>query len=72
MHEGKYYEVRVTVKTETDSGKIKKGTETFLVKAIGVTDAEVIITEDFDGDRREWEISSVRETKIIKVLSADA
>ncbi len=72
MHEGKYYEVKVTVKTETDSGKIKKGTETFLVKAIGVTDAEVIITEDFDGDRREWEISSVRETKIIKVLSADA
>lgn len=72
MGENKYYEVRVTVKTETDSGRIKKGTEVFLVYALGVVDAEVIVTKDFEGDRREWEISSVRETKIIKVLTADA
>lgn len=67
----KFYEVKVVVKTENDKGGLKKSTETFLVSAIGVTDAEVIITKDFEGDRRDWEISAVRETKIIKVLSAN-
>lgn len=71
MGESKFYEVRVTVKTETDSGKIKKVTEVYLVNAVGVVDAEAIITKDFEGDALEWEVSSVRETKILKVLRAD-
>ncbi len=71
MGESKFYEVKVSVKTETDGGKIKKVTETYLVNAIGVVDAEAIITKDFEGDALEWEVSSVRETKILKVLRAD-
>lgn len=71
MGESKFYEVKVSVKTETDGGKIKKVTETYLVNAIGVVDAEAIITKDFEGDALEWEVSSVRETKILKVLRSD-
>lgn len=71
MGESKFYEVKVSVKTETDGGKIKKVTETYIVNAIGVVDAEAIITKDFEGDALEWEVLSVRETKILKVLRAD-
>ena len=55
--------------------KVKKMNEEYLVKAINVTDAEAIVTNEIvdsfkkrDEDIPEFEIKSVTATKILKVL----
>lgn len=55
---------------DSESGKIKKHKESYLVNAVSVTDAEVKVAKDFSGtdSRIEWEVVSVTETKILKVL----
>lgn len=63
-----YYNVKVQVAQEQDSGKIKTAIEAYLVKAVSVTDAEVKITEDFKGYPLDWKVKSVTATKIIKVI----
>lgn len=66
----KYYLVSVAVKTETDNGKIKKLSEDYLTEASSVTEAEANIVQDWKsvGDVREFNVKSVRETKILKVV----
>lgn len=68
MHESKYYKVKVTVKTETARGRIKKMSEEFLVNGVNMTDVEKKIYVDYEGDIRDWEIHSITETKVIKVI----
>jgi hypothetical protein len=71
MFDSKYYLVRIQMKIEdSESGKIKKHKESYLVNAVSVTDAEVKVAKDFSGtdSRIEWEVVSVTETKILKVL----
>lgn len=65
-----YYFAKVKVKNETDEGKIKKTTEVYLVDAVSVTDVEAIITKEFQGSVNDWELTSVAETKVLKVLNA--
>jgi hypothetical protein len=65
-----YYIVKVKLEFETDKGQIKKKTETYLVKAESVTDAEVIINEDFKSYPQEFEVKSVTQSSIIDVLEA--
>lgn len=65
-----YYIVKVKLEFETDKGQIKKKTETYLVKAESVTDAEVIINEDFKSYPQEFEVKSVTQSNIIDVLEA--
>lgn len=65
-----YYIVKVKLEFETDKGQIKKKTETYLVKAESVTDAEVIIHEEFKNYPQEFEVKSVTQSNIIDVLEA--
>lgn len=66
----KYYQVNVEIKTESDSGKVKKIREQYLVDAISCLDAETITSTFFveQGDNLDFKIVSVKETKILEVL----
>lgn len=64
-----YYIAKVKILNEDENGKIKKTIESYLVDAVSVTDAEVKVVKDFEGFNMEFEVSSVSETKIIKVIS---
>ena len=48
--------------------KQKKNVEQYLVNAVSVTDAESKIHKDFENTVIDFEVSSVSETKIIKVI----
>lgn len=63
-----YYVVKVKVNQEDAKGRIKKLTEQYMVHAVSVTDAEAKVVADFEGSNLEFEVSSVIETKIIKVI----
>lgn len=67
-NQDQYYNVKVQVAQEQDSGKIKTATEAYLVKAVSVTDAEAKIAEDFQGYPLDWQVKSVTATKILKVI----
>lgn len=67
--ETKYYTAKVVLKVEQDSGAIKKVTELYLVDAVSVTDAEVKVNKEFEGERSEFEVTSISETKIVKVIN---
>ncbi len=64
-----FYQAKVKVKQEDDKGKIKKATEVYLVDAESVTEVEVIVTKEYFGVNFDWELMSVSETKVVKVLS---
>ena len=49
-----YYTARVQLQFETDKGQIKKKSETYLVKAESVTDAESIVHEQFKDYPQEF------------------
>ena len=65
----KYYKAKVKVITQDDKGRQKKTTEEQLVHAVSVTDAETKVHEEFKNDSVEFEVTSVLETRIIKVIS---
>jgi len=64
-----YYEVKVKVEIEDANGKIKNVNEIYLTKSVNVTDAEVIINKEFETSKLTFEVTSVRQTKFIKVLN---
>lgn len=66
-----YYTARVQLEFETDKGATKKKTETYLVKAESVTDAEAIVHEKFAGYTMGFEVKSVSASRILDVYSAD-
>ena len=66
-----YYVTKVSVHHEDpNSGKIKKMTEQYLIDAVSVTDAEVIITKELGSQSQDFEVKSVTASKILSVLSA--
>ena len=62
-----YYTAKVRVAIDTPKG-VKKVTEMYLVNAQSVTHAEAMVRKDFEGSGVEFEVGSVIETKIIKVI----
>ena len=48
--------------------KIKKTTETYLVEALSVTEAEAKVIKDFTGYMHDFEVKSVNASKIVKIL----
>ena len=60
----KYYEVQVKIIQENG----KKQKEIYLVSASSIHEAEEHTYQDFKGVSLNWEISSVKESKICKVL----
>lgn len=52
-----------------NNGKPKKVTEQYLVNAVSVTDAESKVNTEFKNSPLEFEVKSISETKILKVLN---
>lgn len=66
-----YYVAKIQLQDEVDTPKgpkIKKITETYLVEAMSVTEAEAKVIEDFKGFAFDFEVKSVTASKIIKIL----
>lgn len=67
-----YYSAKVQlIDSETlpnGKNREKKWIENYLVEAISVGDAEVIIHEEFKGSIVDWRITGVMESAIIGVL----
>ena len=65
-----YYTARVQMEFETDKGQVKKKSETYLVKAESVTDAEAIVHSKFKDYPNDFEVKAVSASRIIDVYSA--
>ena len=66
-----YYTARVQMEFETDKGQLKKKSETYLVKAESVTDAETIVHEKFKDYKFDFEVKSVSQSRIIDVYTSN-
>ena len=71
----KYFEVLVQVRTETEDSKgnvkVKKNSELYLVDAMSVTEAEARVVKLFIGNTFDFEVISVRGSKVLEVVSAE-
>jgi hypothetical protein len=69
----KYFEVLVQVRTETEDSKgnvkVKKNSELYLVDAMSVTEAEARVVKLFTGSTFDFEVISVRGSKVLEVVS---
>jgi hypothetical protein len=70
----KYFNVVVqTTSTNSETDKVTKTKEQYLVHAVSVTDAEAIVTKHFEEsnlDVTDFRVVKVDETKILDVLKA--
>lgn len=64
-----YYLAKVKVHMEDEKGHVKKVTEQYVVDAVSITDAEVKINKEFDNSMLNFEVVSVSEMKLIKVIN---
>lgn len=64
-----YYTAKIKVSSEVDEGKIKTRNEVYLVEAESVTEAEAKMYKDFENYKDDWEVTSVVQTKIVKVVA---
>jgi hypothetical protein len=67
-----FYTAKVVVEFDTDNGKTKKVSETYLVQASSVTHAESIVHREFSKEQRDFEVKSVTQSRYIDVFFADA
>ena len=65
-----YFQVNVSLTDINDKGKQTKVTEQYLVDAVSVTDAEVKVTKMYEdeGGSIDFQVKSVKETKILQVI----
>ena len=66
-----YYTAKVQLVETIDTPKgvkEKRVTETYLVEALSVTEAEAKVIEDFKGVTFDFEVKSVNASKIVKIL----
>ena len=72
-----YYEVLVSIKTETEgykgAVKTKSVKETYLVDAMSVTEAEARVVKLFaqSGFSQDFEVIGVKGSKVIEVVNAE-
>jgi len=66
-----YYVAKVQLIDTIDTPKgtkEKRVTETYLVDALSVTEAEAKVVQDFKGVMFDFEVKSVTSSKIIKII----
>jgi hypothetical protein len=66
-----YYVAKVQLIDTIDTPKgtkEKRVTETYLVEALSVTEAEAKVVQDFKGVMFDFEVKSVTSSKIIKII----
>jgi hypothetical protein len=66
-----YYIAKVREMHETDRGTLKAKTVQFLVEDEVISGVEVQINKEYKGSTFDWELISVSETKIEKILEAE-
>jgi hypothetical protein len=71
----KYFEVTVQVKIESEDSKgnvkVKNVNEQYLVDAMSCTEAEARVVKKFVGATVDFEVVSVRGSKIIEVINVE-
>jgi hypothetical protein len=67
-----YYTAKVQLIQETEGPKggtkERKVTETYLVEAMSVTEAEAKVIQEFQGYNFDFEVKAVTASKIVKIL----
>lgn len=66
-----YYVAKVQLIDEIDTPKgvkQKKVTESYLIEALSVTEAEAKVVKDFAGYSFDFEVKSVTQSRIIKII----
>jgi|TARA_Y100000310_G_C20544610_1_gene744994 hypothetical protein len=63
-----YYISKVKLATDGPKGSVKWITENYLVNAVSITHAESLVNEDFKDSGLEFEVKSVAESRIIKII----
>lgn len=66
-----YYTARVQWVDVVDTPKgqkEKKVTESYLVDAMSVTEAEAKVVKDFEGYNFDFEVTGVNESRIVKII----
>lgn len=64
----KYYLVKIKVKTETDTGRIKTHTELGVIAAESTEDASFKAREYYGTGMADFDISEVKESNILFIL----
>lgn len=65
-----YFTVKAVFEIEDAKGKLKKQTETYLVDAMSVTEAEAVLTTYLtERGEQDFDIKSASESKISAVVS---
>ena len=64
-----FIEVKVEFETDNGNGKTKKVTETHLVDAVTVTEAEARVHEFFKTSIAPFEVKSAKVSRIISVIN---
>ena len=63
-----YYISTVKVQDENDRGRITSTNEVYCVEAESCTEAEAKVVKEYEGQNIEYQVKSVKESKIIKIL----
>jgi len=63
-----YYQVKVSIETENEDGKVKKIKENYLIQAVSVTDAEVKMAEHFKNIQMDYTVKSISESNVVDVI----
>lgn len=66
-----YYTAKVQLIEVVDTPKgtrEKRVSETYLVEALSVTEAEAKVIQDFKGSTFDFEVKSVNTSKIVKII----
>ncbi len=66
-----YYVAKVQLIDEIDTPKgvkQKKVTESYLIEALSVTEAEAKVVKDFAGYSFDFEVKGVTQSRIIKII----
>ena len=63
-----YYISTVKVQDENERGRITSTNEVYCVEAESVTEAEAKVVKEFEGAGVEYQVKTVKESKIIKIL----
>ena len=63
-----YYIATVKVQDENERGRVSNTNETYCVEAESVTEAEAKVVKELEGYSMDYQVKSVKESKIIKIL----
>ena len=63
-----YFIATVKVQDQNERGRITSNNEVYCVESETVTEAEAKVVKEFEGVGVEYQVKSVKESKIIKIL----